>query len=280
MTTTHTTPTSVKSAYPNPEWELFVGDPEPIEDGMQQEPHITALISVLRHHFGDRPDVFTSAGGFLCYNRSNRNDRIAPDLYIALEVDVDRIWTMPNYLVWEVGKPPDFVLEVASGSTAANDLGGKRNLYSELGIQECWRLDAESGKHYGEELVGERLIAGEYQRYELHTEQDGSIWSHSEVLGLDFCRRTDGRFWVRNSATGQWLNFLDAEREAHIAIQTAWHQEIEARLLEREVRREAEIRANREAEARQVEREARRAAEAQVQALQAEIERLRRQQDE
>ena len=34
---------------------------------------------------------------------------------------------------WEVGKPPDFVLEVGSESTAENDLIGKRRTYAQIG---------------------------------------------------------------------------------------------------------------------------------------------------
>ena len=62
---------------------------------------------------------------------------VAPDCYIAFGVDVKAIYeNLPNYWIWEVGKPPDFVMEVASNSTADHDLGEKRELYERLGIAE------------------------------------------------------------------------------------------------------------------------------------------------
>ena len=103
-------------------------------------------------------------------------------------------WDRNAYLIWEAGKPPDFVAEVASESTASNDLGHKRDLYARLGIQEYWRFDATGGSLYGSPLVGERLVDGEYQRYELHTDADGDIWAHSALLDLDF--RWMGRGYV------------------------------------------------------------------------------------
>ena len=51
-------------------------------------------------------------------------------------------------VIWEVGKPPDFVLEVASESTASNDTGDKRDLYARMGVAEYWRFDASGGDFY------------------------------------------------------------------------------------------------------------------------------------
>ena len=103
--------------------DIFYEDPEPIEDGMLQEPIISLMIVMLRNWFKGK-NVFVSAGGFIFWNRFNGNDRIAPDGYIALETDPNFVYRFPNYLIWEVGKPPDFVMEAASPSTADNDLGG------------------------------------------------------------------------------------------------------------------------------------------------------------
>ena len=91
---------------------------------MQQAPVIIEIAHMLTAYFRSEPEVFVSAGGFIFYDPSNGNRRIAPDCYIAFDVDVEGIRAnLPNYWIWEVGKPPDFVLEVASPSTASNDLG-------------------------------------------------------------------------------------------------------------------------------------------------------------
>ena len=195
--------------------DIFYEDPEPVEDGMQQELTITHLAFVLRWWFSQRLDVFVSAGGFIFWNPANGNERIVPDCYIALGADPDFVYQFPNYFTWEVGKPPDFVLEVASPSTASSDLGRKRELYAELGVTEYWKLDPTGGELYGVALMGERLVDGGYVLYDLNIEPDGSIWSHSEVLHLDF--QWDGeQFSIRDPLTGETIDpriSLEHERE-------------------------------------------------------------------
>ena len=151
--------------------DIFYEDPEPIEDGMLQEPTINLLVFMLRWWFSQRPNVFVSAGGFIFWNPANGNERIAPDCYIALDTDPAFVYQFPNYFLWEVGKPPDFVLEVASPSTARNDLGRKRDLYARLGIPEYWKLDPTGGDLYGVALMGERLVDGQYVPYTLNAER-------------------------------------------------------------------------------------------------------------
>ena len=223
--------------------DIFYEDPEPIEDGMQQEPTITLLISMLRNWFEGR-NVFVSAGGFIFWNRSNGNDRISPDSYIALDTDPDFVYRFPNYWIWEVGKPPDFVMEVASPSTASNDLGHKRDLYASLGIAEYWRLDPTGGDLYGVALMGERLIDGEYVPYELGVAVDGSAFSRSEALALDF--HWDGYgFDIRDPLTGQTINAtVRAERERDLANERA-ERESERAERERQARLELEARLRR-----------------------------------
>ena len=119
-----------------------------------------------------------------------------------------------------------FVLEVASESTAHRDLGEKREIYARMGAQEYWRLDRD-GEYYGEPLVGERLVNGEYERIELHTEANGDTWSRSEVLGVDFYHSVDddgyGIFLLRDSVTGEWLNTLSDEIAARQAAEFRAH---------------------------------------------------------
>lgn len=61
---------------------------------------------------------------------------------------------MANFWVWRVGKVPDFVMEMASPSMAANDIGHKRDLYQRLEIAEYWRLDPTGGNLYGQPITG------------------------------------------------------------------------------------------------------------------------------
>ena len=250
---------------------IFYEDPEPVEDGMLQDEFIYGVTRLLKEHFRDAPGVFARGGGFVFYDPANGNRRVAPDLFIAFDVDVEGIREnkLPNYWIWEIGKPPDFVMEVASPSTAANDLGPKRALYERLGVQEYWRLDGSEGSElYGQPLAGERLVDGRYEPYELHTAEDGTIWAYSEALDLRFHWGLDLReqFDVRDPLTGRTIDREVMQREAWLA----------ERLVEREGRLAAEARERGEREARLAEREARLAAEARERELLAEIERLRR----
>ena len=157
---------------------------------------------------------------------------IAPDCYIALGADPDFVYQFPNYFIWEVGKPPDFVLEVASPSTAQNDLGRKRDLYAELGVTEYWKLDPTGGELYGAPLMGERLTDGEYVAYDLNADPDGSVWSRSEILNLDFI--WDGeQFSIRDPLTDEIIDprvNVEQERIRADAAERRAEQERQARL--------------------------------------------------
>ena len=65
-------------------------------------------------------------------------------------------------------------MEVASPSTASNDLGSKRDLYARMGVTEYWKFDPTGGELYGVALMGERLVDGEYVSYDLNVEPDGA----------------------------------------------------------------------------------------------------------
>ena len=74
-----------------------------------------------------------------------------PDLLAAFE-------SSNGYIVEEQGKPPDFVLEIASERTGRVDVGRKREDYERLQIPEYWRFDeTETGRRHGARLGGDIL---------------------------------------------------------------------------------------------------------------------------
>ena len=215
----------------------YLDDPPPLPESMLQNPIIIYLYSTIDAFFHGRADVFVDTNTFIYYDRSNRNRRVAPDLYVALGVESDAIRRRNGYLVWEVGKPPDFVIEVASSSTAQNDLTSKRELYTQIGIGEYWRFDPSGGDLYGVSLIGELLVNGEYRPLVTHTGSGGELWAHSPALNLDFHWESD-RLQVldpsENSFFRSYVELGDALAESDEALRAS---EAENHALREQLRR-------------------------------------------
>ena len=95
-------------------------DPDVFErppDHMEQELELFEIRNILHVHVvqlplslgegrgeGSRPNIFMSSNTNVCYDRSNLNVRIAPDLYLAFGVDAEAIRPRRLYLPWEVGE--------------------------------------------------------------------------------------------------------------------------------------------------------------------------------
>ena len=227
--------------------EFNPDEPEPLPDGMIQNPVLFEILSILADRFSinsPRADVFLDSNTFICYNPDNLNVRVGPEMYLAFGVDARAIRERRIYLPWEAGKLPDFVLEVASVTTARYDVAGKRRLYAQIGIPEYWRFDPTGGEHYGQPLSGEILFEGEYRPVELTTEPDGALKGFSPTLGLYLCPNED-RLTFFDPATGSYLLNLSQERDARRQAESALYDEraereaaqTRIRQLEEELRR-------------------------------------------
>ena len=178
-------------------------DGMPLPDGWEQEPHYVEVRQAVESHMAG-PTTAVSGNTFIYYVEGDPRKWLSPDCYVAIGVSMESIHGFNTYRVWEVGKAPDFVLEIGSPSTAANDVGPKRDLYASLGVMEYWRFDPTGGDHYGEPLVGEYLVDGEYRRFEMSSEPGGTTRGHSPLLDLDLCWR-EGR--LRASLRVDFLGF-------------------------------------------------------------------------
>ena len=231
-------------------------DGQPMPDGEYQFPIHSSAYSTLRVHFRNSPDVRVNGNTLLYYMQGNPQISVSPDCYVATGLSSEQqenINRNNTYRLWEVGKPPDFVMEVASYSTKTADLVGKRALYARLGISEYWRYDHSGGDHYGEPLVGERLVDGEYQRLQMGEDEDGRVWAHSDALNLDLYWDNGAlRFW--DPVAEKWLLNHEEDHEGRL-------EERAGRLEERAGRLAAESRADQEQAARLAEQAARLAAE-------------------
>ena len=92
---------------------------------------VNGNVHFLVHHFGNRDT--TLFGGQLYIVPKPGPSAVrwqSPDLLIAFDVDPEAYYRSNGYVISEQGKPPDFVLEVASESIAAVDTGEKREDYA------------------------------------------------------------------------------------------------------------------------------------------------------
>ena len=226
--------------------------PETPPDAMEQNREVREILNHLSARFTDfdrRPDVFLDSDTNICYDPRNLNIRIAPDVYLAFGVDAEAIRPRKLYLPWEVGKPPDLALEVASESTSRQDVNRKPGVYAQIGVPEYWRFDLTGGRYHGRPLSGERLADSVYQPIELTNEPDGILKGYSEVLELSLC-------W-----DGGWPRFYDPKTGTYLeSPQQIW----ESRETERKARAAAES-------ALQAEREGRMADQNRIRQLEAEL---------
>ncbi len=211
----------------------------PPRDDMQNIIHLhqEGYLAALSYHFG-RSDSTLVLVEVPVYWHPSRYARI-PDVIIAFNINQPAVIARNGYSIDEIGKPPDFVLEIASPTTARNDYTQKRLDYAAFGIPEYWRFDPSGGNLYDAPLAGDRLLGNAYLPIDIIHTNDGNHWGHSEALNLDICWQS-GRLRWWNPATQAYLETHDevaearlAEREARLAAE-ARVRELEAELARRQ----------------------------------------------
>ncbi len=163
---------------------------------------------LLIEHFGNPEATLVEADRWIVPSPEfNKARARRPDLLIAFDVSAADYQASNGYIVSEQGKPPDFVLEVASESTAEADVGAKRDYYAELGIPEYCRFD-KTGEFHGTRLAGDRLVNGQYQPMVIEELQDGVMQGYSAALNLNL-RWDNGQLVWRDPATGRRIVTLE-----------------------------------------------------------------------
>ena len=207
--------------------------PEREPDEMTSIKHLfmTGSAHHLVRHLGSPETTLVSAELYITEvpHPGQGGRRRRPDLFVAFDVDPELYYRSNGYVISEQGKPPDFVMEVASESTAARDLGVKRDDYAVFGIPEYWRFD-ETGEYYGERLAGERLVDGVYEPIGIEQLAGDILQGRSDVLGLDI-RWHGGRLEWYDPETSRHIATFDDERDRADAA------EARTRELEEELRR-------------------------------------------
>ena len=217
--------------------------PEKHPDDMTSFKHLAknGLAHSLDVHLGN-PDTTLVTGEryIVVVPTQNMAGSHYPDLLVAFDVDPALYETSNGYIIDEQGKPPDFVLEIASRHTGHNDVGEKREAYEALGITEYWRFD-ETGQYHGAKLAGDRLVDGVYVPIDIEELPDGVLQGYSPALNL-YLRWEAGEFALHDPATGRRIVTLEDERAERERAEAGRLQEQAGRLQEQAAREQAEAR--------------------------------------
>ena len=176
----------------------------------------------LIHHFGN-PDATIIVGERYLLQAPGvpRREWRIPDLLIAFNAYPQVYRDNNAYIISEQGKPPDFVMEVASRGTGRRDATAKREDYLAMGIPEYWRFD-ETGNYHGTRLAGDLLEDGQYRPIPIESLADGVLQGYSPVLGL-YIRWEQAELRWYDPATGRHIPTFEqmqarvSELEAELA---------------------------------------------------------------
>ena len=222
--------------YASLEYDPF--EPDPMPDAMLQYPILKGLLAVLTSRAqANNPGqhLFDSSNTIVCYDPSNLNVRVSPDYYFAVGIDPETVKHRGIYRTWVQGKPPDFVLEVASPSTARNDETTKRDIYASMGVPEYWRYDPtdlivpNQRPLYAVALIGEILVDGAYQPIEITPGPEECIWGYSPALGVSLAVK-DKRLWVYDHELGEFVEEFEEQESAKRRAQAEAQAERELRV--------------------------------------------------
>ena len=192
-------------------------------------------------HFGNYESTFVLSEVPVSPYATIRRENRKPDLIVTFDCDRDLLIRQKGYSILAQGKPPDFVLEVASESTGVVDYTDKRRDYANCGIPEYWRFDPSGGFFHEVALAGDRLVDGKYEPIEIQVVGDRTYRGYSEILGL----------WVYWDE--RQLRWFDPKAERFLRTHDEEYQRAELEAYERQ---RAELRAV-QAENRAIEAETR-----------------------
>ncbi len=196
------------------------GDGKPMAETDLHRGVLVDLIECLTDHFVDDPNVYVSGDLLMFYEAGNGRRHLAPDVFVVIGVPNHR---RDNYLIWDEGKGPDFVVEVTSKTTRKEDEGKQRGLYRDvLRVPEYFQFDP-TADYLRPPFQGHRLVDGEYLPIE---PVDGRLPSLMIGLHLE-ARGTTLRLF--NPATGRRLptrleQIAEARTVAAQASEVARHQ--------------------------------------------------------
>ena len=235
-----TTARRVSNPY-NPPGSVQLPDPDPWDLDVTTYEHVLfhGYPAALSHHLGNpETTIIISEIGASLRPTTVYADVRFPDLLIAFDVYPNARRDSNGYIVSEQGKPPDFILEVASARTGRNDETIKRDYYEAMGVGEYWRFDSSGGRWHSTALAGDLLVDGAYQPIPVEEQADGTFRGYSTALRLEL-RWENGnlRWWdpVSNRYLETHMEVIAARSDA---VERAEAAEERVRQLEAELRRQ------------------------------------------
>ena len=242
----------------------------------------------LDNHFRNRDNVLVAMELLVYYEPGNNKVCLQPDLQVVFGVPRGN---RSSYKVWEEGKVADFVLEVASPSTADRDARRKAQEYARIGVREYWRLDP-TGSLLATPLQGWEANGESYHPVQPVASGTRGGWLRSRVLGLELrSQRQDGATVLvfRDPRTGEEFDGdlgeserlrrsaeerASAEAKLRQSAEELASAEAQRASAEAELRQSAEELASAEAQRASAEAERRRAAEERARALEEQLRTL------
>ena len=197
--------------------EFILPDPPRIVDMMRG--HLTSpMLNILEMRFRRRKDVLVAGFGYLRQDPMDESERFAPNVVVAFGVKPRAIIARNGYIISEVGKPPDFVMEVATRFSATPDFADKREGYRRYGVGEYWRFDETGGARNGVPLAGDALAdGGAYVPIPIIRDEDFRQWGYSEALEL-FIGWDDGCPRFYDPIENEFLpDVVEVSRQADLA---------------------------------------------------------------
>lgn len=257
-----TTPSTLKKRYIHEYSHIEPLPDAPREYDMVQRRTLSSVDGMLLAYFAGkgRKDVLITGEIYLLRSAGDPVEVFPDCIFAEVDNDPEEIIWRNGYVIDEVGKSPDFVLEVGSRSTGELDYTVKRERYAAFGVGEYWRFDPSGGEYHDAPLAGDALVDGGYERLEIVAEPDGRHWGYSAALGLELWWE-EKKLRFRDPVSGE---FLPTPEE----LQAIADSEREIAASERMARFAAQARADAE-EAARIE------AEERIAVMEAELRRLR-----
>ena len=243
-------------------------DEEPMPATGFHGEQINILYEQLSSYFTMQPHIYVGVDNFIYYREGDVTKSVAPDIYVVL--GAAKFPLRRSFYTWAEGATPTVLFEFLSDSTADEDRGEKVHVYLwDMGAQEYFLHQPEMEKP-AEFRGWRREPSGTI--VEIPPDTRGALFSES--LNLSFRWADQHHSHVRllrpYLPDGTPITTAIEERNLHAAAKKRV-EAAEFQMEEAELRVEAERDLRAEAEARAVEETHRR------QALERELEQLRRQ---